>query len=150
MIIFWATTRLIEVSKILVEYQYSNYCYLTLTRKFLIPKWRHILQLFLDISNTIPNTSFRKDIEYSFMFFNESEKYPRPHKASSKTVNPEYIDKLKRTSECRRIWMNDEHQNSVIATFSRGRLANQLSSFAFQYAISKVIAIIIMINAWEY
>ena len=80
------------------------------------------------------------------MFFNESEKYPRPNKASSKTVNPEYIDKLKSTSECKRIWIKDEHQNSVIATFSRGRLANQLSSFALQYAISKVIVIIIMIK----
>ena len=97
--------------------------------------------MFLDISNTIPNSSSRKDKEYSFMFFNESKKYPRPNKASSKVVNPEYIDKLKSTAECRRIWINDEHQNSVIATFSRGRLANQLSSFALQYAISKVIMI---------
>ena len=80
------------------------------------------------------------------MFFNESKEYPRLNKASLKTVNPEYIDKLKSTAECRRMWINDEHQNSVIATFSRGRLANQLSSFALQYAISKVIAIIIMIK----
>ena len=80
------------------------------------------------------------------MFLNESEKYPRSNRASSKTVNPEYIDKLKSSAECRRMWLNDEHQNSVIATFSRGRLANQLSSFALQYAISKVIAIIIMIK----
>ena len=99
--------------------------------------------LFLDISNAIPNLS---SIEYSFMFFNESKKYPRPNKASSKTVNSEYIDKLKSTAECRRIWINDEHQNSVIATFSRGRLANQLSSFALQYAISKVIPFIMMIK----
>ena len=102
--------------------------------------------MFLDISNTSSNTSSRNDMEYSFMFLNESEKYPRSNRASSKTVNPEYIDKLKSSAECRRMWLNDEHQNSVIATFSRGRLANQLSSFALQYAISKVIAIIIMIK----
>ena len=102
--------------------------------------------MYLDISNAIPITPSRKDTEYSFMFFNESKEYPRLNKASSKTVNPEYIDKLKSTAKCRRIWINDEHQNSVIATFSRGRLANQLSSFALQYAISKVIAINIMIK----
>ena len=101
------------------------------------------MELFSDISNTVPNTS---SIVYNFMFFNESRKYSRLDKASSKTVNPEYIDKLKSTSECRRIWINDENQNSVIATFSRGRLANQLSSFALQYAISKVIPIIMMIK----
>ena len=55
--------------------------------------------------------------------------------------NPEYIDKLKNTIQCRRMWINDEHQSSIIATFSRGRLANQLSSFALQYAISKVIVV---------
>ena len=102
--------------------------------------------MLLDISNTILIKPSRKNKEYSFMFFNESKEYPRLNKASSKTLNPEYIDKLKSTAECRRIWINDEHQNSVIATFSRGRLANQLSSFALQYAISKVIVIIIMIK----
>ena len=98
--------------------------------------------LFLDTSNAIKNMSTRNHIEYSILSLNKSKKYYHFNEASSMSKNPEYIDKLKNTIQCRRMWMNDEHQNSIIATFSRGRLANQLSSFALQYAISKVIVII--------
>ena len=95
--------------------------------------------MLLDASNTIKNLSVRNHIEYSILSLNESKKYYHFNEASSMSKNPEYIDKLKNTIQCRRMWINDEHQNSIIATFSRGRLANQLSSFALQYAISKVI-----------
>ena len=97
--------------------------------------------LFLDTSNTIKHMPTRNYIEYSILSLNESKKYYHFNEASSMSKNPEYIDKLKNTSQCRRLWINYEHQNSIIATFSRGRLANQLSSFALQYAISKVIVV---------
>ena len=97
--------------------------------------------MLLDASNTIKNLSVRNYIKYSILSLNESKKYYHFNEASSMSKNPEYIDRLKNTIQCRRMWINDEHQNSIIATFSRGRLANQLSSFALQYAISKVIVI---------
>ena len=94
-----------------------------------------------DASNTINDSSVCNHIEYSILSLSESKKYYHFNKASSIPKNTEYIDKLKNTIQCRRMWINDEHQNSIIATFSRGRLANQLSSFALQYAISKVIVV---------
>ena len=85
--------------------------------------------------------STRNHIAYSILSLNESKKYYHFSEASSMIKNPEYINKLKNTIQCRRMWINDEHPNSIIAAFSRGRLANQLSSFALQYAISKVIVV---------
>ena len=95
--------------------------------------------LFLDTSKTTKSMSTRNHIEYSILSLNESKKYYHFNEASSMSKSPEYIDKLKNTIQCRKMWINDEHQKSIIATFSRGRLANQLSSFALQFAISKVI-----------
>ena len=86
--------------------------------------------------------------EYTVVELDPSTKYVRSYIRGeniqySKKVTPEYIDKLKNTNQCQRMWMkrNDESRPSIMATFSRGRLANQLNSFAYQYAIWKVNSI---------
>ena len=51
----------------------------------------------------------------------------------------ESIEKIKATEECRRMRIENKSQTSIMGTFSRGRLANQLSSFALQYSLWKVV-----------
>ena len=48
------------------------------------------------------------------------------------------------------MWIQSHHRSrpSIMATFSRGRLANQLNSFAYQYAIWKVNIRISIQNGW--
>ena len=64
-------------------------------------------------------------------------KHQNPH--LSNKVTAEYIENLKNTSQCKRMWIQTNSQKSLIISQNRGRLANQLSSFALQYAIWKVI-----------
>ena len=93
--------------------------------------------------------------EYSVVELDPSTKYVRSYIRGeniqySKKVTAEYIDKLKNTNQCQRMWMkrNDESRPSIMATFSRGRLANQLNSFAYQYAIWKVSTDVLS-NKWK-
>ena len=83
--------------------------------------------------------------EYTVVTLNSSTKYVRSYVRGeniqySKKVSEEYIEKLKHTNQCQRMWIQRHHRSrpSIMATFSRGRLANQLNSFAYQYAIWKV------------
>ena len=92
--------------------------------------------------------NFLSDIEkneYAVVTLNSSTKYVRSYVRGeniqySKKVSEEYIEKLKNTNQCQRMWIQSHHRSrpSIMATFSRGRLANQLNSFAYQYAIWKV------------
>ena len=84
--------------------------------------------------------------EYKIVRLNSSTKYVRSYVRGeniqySKKVTAEYIDQLKNTNQCKRMWIQSHVHSrpSIMATFSRGRLANQLNSFAYQYAIWKVI-----------
>ena len=65
--------------------------------------------------------------------------WPHQHSLFSNKITSEYIEKLKPTKECKRMWIQNKSQKSLMGAFSRGRLANQLNSFALQYAIWKVI-----------
>ena len=69
--------------------------------------------------------------------FNRNQ-WPVKNLAFSDKVTPEYIQKLQNTKQCKRMVLQNESQNSLMASFSRGRLANQLNTFALQYAIWKV------------
>ena len=55
-------------------------------------------------------------------------KHQNPH--LSNKVTAEYIENLKNTSQCKRMWIQTNSQKSLIISQNRGRLANQLSSFA--------------------
>ena len=69
--------------------------------------------------------------------FNRNQ-WPVKNLAFSDKVTPEYIQKLQNTKQCKRMVLQNASQNSLMASFSRGRLANQLNTFALQYAIWKV------------
>ena len=69
--------------------------------------------------------------------FNRNQ-WPVKNLAFSDKVTPEYIQKLQNTKQCKRMVLQNVSQNSLMASFSRGRLANQLNTFALQYAIWKV------------
>ena len=69
--------------------------------------------------------------------FNRNQ-WPVKNLAFSDKVTPEYIQKLQNTKQCKRMVLQNVSQNSLMASFSRGRLANQLNTFALQYAIRKV------------
>ena len=102
--------------------------------------------------------NFWSDIEhneYAVVTLNSSTKYVRSYVRGeniqySKKVSEEYIEKLKHTNQCQRMWIQSHHRSrpSIMATFSRGRLANQLNSFAYQYAIWKVNIRISIQNGW--
>ena len=69
--------------------------------------------------------------------FNRNQ-WPVKNLAFSDKVTLEYIQKLQNTKQCKRMVLQNVSQNSLMASFSRGRLANQLNTFALQYAIWKV------------
>ena len=72
--------------------------------------------------------------------FNKNQ-WPVKNIALSNKVTPEYIQKLKNSRQCKRMVLQNESQRSLMASFTRGRLANQMNAFALQYAIWKVMMI---------
>ena len=89
------------------------------------------------------NTLSSIKAKYTITPINSSANYVRSNIRSKRVyytqkATAEYIENLKNTHQCKRMWIQNEFQISIMATFSRGRLANQLSSFALQYAIWKV------------
>ena len=60
-------------------------------------------------------------------------KHQNPH--LSNKITSEYIEKIKHTRQCQRMWIQNKPHKSVMISQNRGRLANQLTSFALQYAM---------------
>jgi len=101
-----------------------------------------LINFFLGNTTDISSKKYKK---YKiFTLSSHGVKYSNNHLMNQHTqfsnkITSRYIDKIKSTKQCKRMRIENQSQTSLMATFSRGRLGNQMCSFALQYAIRKVI-----------
>ena len=98
---------------------------------------------FLETASSIDQRQFKiisldSPVAQKVKDFSKNQ-WPVKNLAFSDKVTPEYIQQLKNTKQCKRMVIQNVSQTSLMSSFSRGRLANQLNTFALQYAIWKVV-----------